>query len=48
MPCVKTVAGEDSRISAGPAGRVQLEKNLWVEVYTGIPGYIGPQTLHIE
>ena len=26
VPSVKTVAGADSRISAGPAGRVQLEK----------------------
>ena len=34
--------------SAGPAGRVQLEKNLWVQEYTGISGYIVPQTLHIE
>ena len=48
VPSVKTVAGADSRISAGPAGRVQLEKNLWVEEYTGISGYIVPQTLHIE
>ena len=31
----------------GPAaGRVQLEKNLWVQEYTGISGYIVPQTLH--
>jgi hypothetical protein len=35
---VKTVAGADSRISAGPAGQVQLEKNLWVQEYTGISG----------
>jgi hypothetical protein len=48
VPSVKTVAGADSRISAGPAGRVQLEKNLWVQEYTGISGYIVPQTLHIE
>jgi hypothetical protein len=48
VPSVKTVAGADSRISAGPAGRVQLEKNLWVQEYTGISGYIVPQTWHIE
>jgi len=48
VPSVKTVAGADSRISAGPAGRVQLEKNLWVQEYTGIWGYIVPQTWHIE
>jgi hypothetical protein len=27
---------------------VQLEKILWVQEYTGISGYIVPQTLHIE
>ena len=48
VPSVKTVAGADSRISAGPAGRVQLEKNHWVQEYTGISGYIVPQTWHIE
>ena len=48
VPSVKTVAGADSRISAGPAGRVQLEKILWVQEYTGISEYIVPQTLHIE
>ncbi len=31
------------------AGRVQLEKNHWVKVYTGISGYtVGPHTLHIQ
>jgi hypothetical protein len=27
---------------------VQLEKILWVQEYTGISGYIVPQTWHIE
>jgi hypothetical protein len=27
---------------------VQLENNLWVQEYTGISGYIVPQTLHVE
>ena len=42
------VAAADLQLSGGPAGRVQLETNHWVRVYTGMSGYIGPHTLHIE